>query len=259
MNISICIDIMYPGLSFAEKAAAVRAAGFDTIEFWGWAGRDLCEVSRVTKELDMKISCMCVDSADGQLQQKMGHCLLNAADPDDFCKMLKESIAVAEKLGVRELIATVGENIEGVSYAEQLARVDATLKTAKPILEAAKVILLVEPINRQERPAYLTPNAKTVVDIVRRADSSYIRVLYDIYHQAMERDFYLPELLEALPYIGHLHIEDVPGRHEPGTGTAGYGDVFRALRQVDCSCWLGMEFIPQLSEQKALAVLKQLL
>ena len=29
--------------------------------------------------------------------------------------------------------------------------------------------------------------------------------------------------------IGHFHVADVPGRHEPGTGELNYGNIIRAI------------------------------
>ena len=118
--------------------------------------------------------------------------------------------------------------------------------------------LLVEPINRRERKDYLTPNAKAVIDIVKDIASEYVKVLYDVYHQAMEDDFSVSEMIEALPYIGHIHIADVPGRNEPGTGTINYKEVFKALKENEYTGYIGAEFISKTDESTAFEVLKNI-
>jgi hydroxypyruvate isomerase len=41
-----------------------------------------------------------------------------------------------------------------------------------------------------------------------------------------------------------VHIADVPGRHEPGTGEINYANIFRKLGQLNYSRYVAMEFIP---------------
>ena len=44
--------------------------------------------------------------------------------------------------------------------------------------------------------------------------------------------------------IGHFHVGDVPGRHEPGTGEIDYGNVFRAIRETGFQQFAAMEYVP---------------
>jgi hydroxypyruvate isomerase len=32
--------------------------------------------------------------------------------------------------------------------------------------------------------------------------------------------------------IGHFHVADLPGRHEPGTGEVNYRNVFKAIHEL---------------------------
>jgi hydroxypyruvate isomerase len=44
--------------------------------------------------------------------------------------------------------------------------------------------------------------------------------------------------------IGHVQIADVPGRHEPGTGTADLDGWVRRLRQLGYQGPIGLEYAP---------------
>ncbi len=37
---------------------------------------------------------------------------------------------------------------------------------------------------------------------------------------------------KACSCIGHFHVGDVPGRHEPGTGEINYRNVFKAIYEL---------------------------
>jgi len=44
--------------------------------------------------------------------------------------------------------------------------------------------------------------------------------------------------------IGHIHVGDVPGRHEPGTGEIGWEFVFGHIDELGYSGWIGCEYAP---------------
>jgi len=47
-----------------------------------------------------------------------------------------------------------------------------------------------------------------------------------------------------MPAIGHFHVADVPGRHEPGTGEINYGNVFTAIADSGYNGYVGCEYSP---------------
>ena len=89
----------------------------------------------------------------------------------------------------------------------------------------------------------LIPNVKQAAKIVKDINCKNVKLLYDIYHQAMENDFSVENLLELLNLTGHIHIADCPGRHEPGTGNIDYKTVFDALKNSQYDGYIGAEFI----------------
>jgi len=44
--------------------------------------------------------------------------------------------------------------------------------------------------------------------------------------------------------VGLVHIADVPGRHEPGTGEINYTNIFRKLAELKYDRYAAMEFEP---------------
>ena len=54
----------------------------------------------------------------------------------------------------------------------------------------------------------------------------------------------LEPLNTAVDRIGHVHVADVPGRHEPGTGELNYANVFSALDDAGYDGYVGCEFRP---------------
>ena len=57
--------------------------------------------------------------------------------------------------------------------------------------------------------------------------------------------------------IGHVHVADVPGRHQPGTGELNYGTILGKLRDAGFEGFIGLEFEPTIpSKEAAAAALK---
>jgi hydroxypyruvate isomerase len=60
--------------------------------------------------------------------------------------------------------------------------------------------------------------------------------------------------------VGLVHIADVPGRHQPGTGEINYASIFRKLAELNYERIAAMEFLPtgdpvaQLREAREMAM-----
>ena len=44
--------------------------------------------------------------------------------------------------------------------------------------------------------------------------------------------------------VGLIHVADVPGRHQPGTGEIDYANIYRTLAQLNYTGTIAMEFYP---------------
>ena len=54
----------------------------------------------------------------------------------------------------------------------------------------------------------------------------------------------LEKLEKNIGEVGLIHVADVPGRHEPGTGEVNYGNIYRKLAQLNYKGVIAMEFYP---------------
>jgi hydroxypyruvate isomerase len=54
-----------------------------------------------------------------------------------------------------------------------------------------------------------------------------------------------------------VHIADVPGRHQPGTGEINYINIYKKLAELKYNRYLAMEFFPIGDPVKILAQARQ--
>ncbi len=58
------------------------------------------------------------------------------------------------------------------------------------------------------------------------------------------RENLIKKLQNNLPYVSVIHIADVPGRHEPGTGEINFANIYRKLVELKFEGTIAMEFRP---------------
>jgi hydroxypyruvate isomerase len=119
--------------------------------------------------------------------------------------------------------------------------------------------LVLEPLNTVlDHPGYWLSDMATAAAIVREVGSSRLKVLCDLYHMAM-MGHPLERLIDAhVAHIGHVHVADVPGRHEPGTGAIDWLAVLRRLRDRGYAGNVGFEYFPAGDPEASLRAVRRL-
>jgi hydroxypyruvate isomerase len=123
------------------------------------------------------------------------------------------------------------------------------LAWAAAVAEAADVGILIEPINRIDRPGYALQRVSQALDLIHRLEKqeeiSNVRLMFDCYHVQMTEGNLLARLQEALPLVGHIQVAGVPGRHEPADCEINYDWLFRHIAALGYQGWIGAEYLPR--------------
>lgn len=234
MRASICIEMVFDDEPFEERVRHAADAGFDAVEFWDWREKDLDALVAAADDAGVDlVGC----TAGGTL-----------TDPDGVeaaVETIEASIETASDLGCETLIATTGPDHEGHSRETQHETVVEILERVAPAAERAGVTLVLEPLNTAvDHPGYFLTSTEEGVDIVDAVDSPSVKLLYDVYHQQITEGNLIETIRANVEALGHVHIADVPGRHEPGTGEIDYGNVLAALEDAGYDGYVGCEFSP---------------
>lgn len=249
MRISACIDMMFSYCEFYDRFDEVKKCGINTVEFWKWTNKDIDSIVKS----GMDVSIFNIDSTDEKLSYDLSRGILNAGRAEEFVKALEESIPVYKKLGAKAMIVLIGEHAE---YNEE--NVYKCLAAAIPLLEKHNVTLIVEPLNATDRAGYSMPYAKPVFELLKRLDTPHIKMLYDIYHQNMTGDFSMDDIRENISLIGHFHVADAPGRHEPGTGNVDYVSIIKEIDKLPYDGYIGLEYRATKNDCETLDFLKEI-
>ena len=143
------------------------------------------------------------------------------------------------------LIATTGPDHEAVDRQTQHDTIVDVLSRVAPKAEDAGVTIALEPLNTSvDHPGYYLTSTAEAVRIVDEVGSLNVNVLYDVYHQQITESNLIATVREHVDAIGHVHVVDVQGRHQPGTGGINYANVFDALDGAGYDGYVGCEFSP---------------
>ena len=241
IKLSPCIEMLFSDTpDFYDRFAAAKKAGADTVEFWNWTGKDLPRIKSLLDENGLKLAAFCVAGDNAEFNEK--RLMYREAIPA-FLEVSKESIAKAKELNCPSLIITCGNERNDIPRAEQHTNIVLALRAAAPLFEEAGVTLVLEPLNilTNHRGYYLDSSYEAFA-ILEEVGSPNVKLLFDVYHQQISSGNLIDTIKKFGHLVGHYHIADVPGRHEPGTGEINYKKIFEAIDATGYDRFVGMEY-----------------
>jgi hydroxypyruvate isomerase len=242
-DISIMLWTVYRKLPFEQRLEKVSEAGFKNVELVGeyrkWSEDDFKRANAKRKELGIRF-----DTTAG-LRHGMG----NPSDRDAVLADIRAELPIMENIECPACIVMSGNVVPGMPRDTQHKSCIEGLKRAAEIVQGKEingqpVRLLLENIDPEENPKYYLQSVAEGFEIIRAVDHPQVRFLYDFYHEQIAEGNLIEKLEKNIEYTGLVHIADVPGRHEPGTGEIDYNSIYRKLAQLNYNRIVAMEFYP---------------
>lgn len=263
-KLSVRVEPLFPGLALPRQLEKVAEAGYQGFEFGDWRAANQSEITKLKNKLGLE--CACLVGNRSVNPKGMGLC--DPFERSGFLTEIGASVEAAKRFESKQLVVLTGNKIPGIPREQQQASIVEGLKRAGDVAAASGVRLIVEVLNTLAKVEPLNPienhanyylnSTHEAFEILRAVGSQHVKVLFDIYHvQIMEGN--LIETIRAnISSIGHFHVGDVPGRHEPGTGEIDYQNVFRAIRATGFGEFVAMEYLPSKDAMTTLRDVKAL-
>ena len=241
--LSVMLWTVFNDLPFEERLGKVADAGYTNVELVGeyakWAPIDFAKANAARKHFGIQFD------ATAGLKNGVG----NPDTRDALLAELKEALKPMETLGCPAMILLSGNVLPGQSRQAQHQSCIESLKRAAALVEGRQingqpVRLLLECIDPEENPHYYLQSAAEAIEIVRAVNHPQVQFLYDLFHEQIAEGNLIEKLEKHIDVIGLIHVADVPGRHEPGTGEINYASVYRKLAQLKYQHVVAMEFKP---------------
>jgi hydroxypyruvate isomerase len=236
--LSVMLWTVYIDLPFEQRLEKVAEAGYHAVELVGeykdWKKQDFADARRRKRELHIEF-----DGTTGVWVP-----LADASAREPFLKSLREFIPTMRELECTRLIMQTGDAIPGLSRADMHASCIETLKRGGEIATENNIELLIENIDPEENPKYFLTLSAEGFEIVRSVGNPHVKFLYDLFHEQIAAGNLIAKLEKNIDLVGLVHVADVPGRHDPGTGEIYFPNIFRKLGELGYNRYVAMEFKP---------------
>lgn len=261
MKYSICIENFYRDLPFEDRFAAARRDGFEYCEFWTWKNRNWEGVKKAIADSGIKIASF---SGDDE------YSLIHPDESSLYIEFLRKSIEKAKEIHCRHLVIhSDALNQDGsakktgrpLSDEVKFLNMYKVLERVAPFAEKEDVTLVLEPLNTRsgqsrEHKNYFLDHPQPAFDLTRQVGSERVKVLYDIYHMQLMAGNIIATLAENIDQLGYIHLADVPGSHEPGTGELNCKNILKALDSMGYDGFVGFELLPSGTDEKAIQAIQ---
>jgi len=240
---SVMLWTVSPDLPIEARLEKVAAAGYKNVELIGefkrWSPDDYLRVNSTCRELGLQF-----DATAG-----VGHGLRNPESRAALLAEVRAMLPLMERLNCPALILFSGSCPAGVARGTlRQSCIDGLQGVAELVagknINGQPIRVLVENLDEAQWPGYYLTSAAEGFEIVKSINHPQVQLLYDLFHGQLAEGNLIQKLEKNLGYVGTIHVADVPGRHEPGTGEINYDMVFRKLGELRYNGIVAMEFIP---------------
>lgn len=243
------VSILLTELPLLHRPRAAFDLGFRAIECW-WPFDDAVPADRevdafVTAVRDAGVQLVALNAYGGDLSAGERGVACLPGREREFRDSLDVAVGLAARLGCPALHVLHGRR-DGSDPVRQDELAVEHLALAVRAAAAVDAVVLVEALSGVER--YPLRTAADVVGLLDRVDreggAPGARMLCDVHHLAVNGEDPVQVVRRHAGRIGHVQVADVPGRHQPGTGTLDLAACLGALLEVGYAGWVGLEYVP---------------
>jgi hydroxypyruvate isomerase len=250
-KISLMLWTVFHKMPFEQRLEKAASAGYQNVELVGefekWSDAEYQNVARKRRELGIHF-----DATAGVKRS-----LTDPAQRDAFLAEVQGMLPVMDKLECPALIVLTGDKVPALDHEAQHASVVEGLKRAADIVEPKGYKVLLENIDPEENPKYFLTSVTEGFDVIREVDHPHVRFLYDFFHEQISEGNLIEKLQKNMALVDLVHIADVPGRHEPGSGEINYTNIYKKLAELHYDRYVAMEFMPTGDEVEGLRTARE--
>src|SRR5579864_2668188 len=242
-KLSVMLWTVFKNLPFEQRLEKVAEAGYKNVELVGeyrhWSDANFSKANAKRRELGISF-----DTTAG-----LAHGVGDPGTRDALLADVKHELPIMEKIECPAVIIMSGNVVPGMPRAQQHQSCIDGLKRAAELVDGKeiagqKIRLLLENIDPEENPHYYLQSVAEGFEIIKAVNHPQVKFLYDFFHEQIAEGNLIEKLEKNISNVGLVHIADVPGRHEPGTGEINYENIFKTLGRLKYDRYAAMEFLP---------------
>ncbi len=225
-------------VTFDQRLEIVASAGYSGVELTGefqkWSNAEILRVLSRVRALGLTIDSMSGVHAGFAVPEQTPL----------FRTQFIEHLQFAQRLSCPQVILLSGKLVHGLAPGSQRDTAISNLKWAGDLAQHTGIEIVIEPIDLLEQPDVYLTSVTDAFDLVHAVGMPGVLVLFDFYHEQRGFGNLIEKLEHNIALVGLVHVADVPGRHEPGTGEIAYANLYRKLAMLKYKRRIAMEYYP---------------
>ena len=229
---------------FEKRIEMAAQRGFKAVEILQWVNAYLDLAAKTIRRTGCQVSALLCKPKNDELWPFLAntHGLVHEDALPALKIAMRDTLEAAQKLGCPNIIVTSGNERFDVPRFVQHQNLVRALIAAAEIVDGTGVTVVLEPLNVLVNHAgYYLTSTQEGVEVIGEVGVACVRLLYDVYHQQITEGNVIANLTKHIASIGHIHVADVPGRKEPGTGELNYRNILRAIEQTGYDRYVAFE------------------
>jgi 2-dehydrotetronate isomerase len=241
LKLSANLGFLWPDRPLLARIEAAAAAGFQAVELHWPYDVPAAELKAALDKHALKL--LGINTPVGDRPGDFGMAAL-AGREEEFLHGFDQTLRYAQEAGASAI--HVMASVVPASERDEARRIFiGNLQRVATAAERAGIGLLLEPINRRDKPDYLFNNVADAVDIIAQVGSPALSLMFDFYHAGWTEADPLACFERHAAHVGHIQIAAWPSRVEPNDSHLDYEDVFRRIVGSDYRGWIGCEYKPR--------------
>lgn len=244
------ITFLYRELPLVERFAAARADGFDAVEILSPEGVAIGELAAAAAAAGTRV-VLCNAPMGDFLEGGPGLSAVPGRE-SEFRRALDQACRMAVALGCGTVHLGPSRVPAGGDRAHCLEVLAGNLAFAARMLAGDGITATIEPMNTTDYPDICLRTVADAHAVLAEADEPNTALQFDVYHMAQMEDDLYASIAASIRSIGHFQFADVPGRHEPGTGTLDFPVLFGLIESLGYGGFVGAEYLPSAATSASL-------
>lgn len=250
-RLSAHLGYLFTELPLRERFHAARAHGFAAVEHPAPYSVPAQEMAAWLDEIGLPYTQFGLFSGDAARGEK-GLAIFRARQAE-FRESVARGLDYAQAIGVTMVHAMAGVLPAAARQADHWDCYIENLAFAADAAARREMRILVEAMSPGAVPDYFIETPDRAAEAIAATGRANISLLFDVFHTVNSGLDLGGEIARHAGLIGHVHIADHPGRHEPGTERIDYLAVCRALAGAGYRGYLGCEYTPRAGTVPGLA------
>jgi 2-dehydrotetronate isomerase len=162
----------------------------------------------------------------------------------DFDAMFRTALDYATAIGAASIHCMAGQ-VPPEQQAEGERVFAANIARAADLAGERGLTVLLEPINRRDRPGYVLHRPEQAAAVIDQAGRSNVRIQFDFSHVQIEGGDLMTRFARLHPAVGHIQIAAVPSRAEPDEGEVNYAAILDMIDRSGYGGFVACEYKPR--------------